>query len=653
MTKTLIYIVYLLLPLTMVSQEDPVLFTVDGDEVRLSEFEYIYSKNNGDKADYTEESLKEYLDLYINFKLKVAKARDRRIDTLPSYQEELAGYRRQLADSYIVEKELASRIAEEAFERMQKDVSFSHILVNLDRKAPEADEVKALEKIKKAQSRLENGDSFEAVAEELSEDQKSKSRGGKIGYMTAILPDGYYALENALYDTPEGKISDIVRTNLGYHIIRVDEVRPARGRISAAHILIRKKYKGVENPNAKDQIYAIYNELKNGASFETTASQKSQDNNTKNIGGKLGEFGIGQYEKNFEDVAFSLSKDGEISEPVESSIGWHIIKRLHLKKPESFEKISNELIKKTNKGERQTEAKQKLFEEIKREAGYTFNKAALDKFIARLDDSFYQFTWTVPELPNEILFTLEGESYSLKDFATFCKKRGRLRMQNSNIGTLEYAAQKLFDEYFAQKSIDYQQGRLEEKYMDFRNLMREYEEGILLFEITKEEVWDKASQDEAGIKKYYSEHREDYYWNERAKVINYSLRTTDTDLINTILQRAAKSNPEKVASAFNGSDGSNKMVMFTEETYDIEDEKSKQLNWKAGAMTAPKINNALKMTTFKKVAEIIPKSLKSLNEARGYVISDYQQYLEKKWIEELQEHYTVVINEEVMDKLIK
>ena len=637
----------------MSAQDDPVLFTVDGNEIRISEFEYIYSKNNGDKADYSEESLKEYLDLYINFKLKVAKARDKQIDTLPSYREELAGYRRQLADSYIMDKELASRIAQEAFDRMQKDVSFSHILINLDRKANKADEAAAMEKIKEAQKKLNNGETFTTVAKALSDDKKSRDRGGKVGFMTAILPDGYYELENALYTTSMGKVSDIIRTNLGYHIVLVDDVRPARGRMSAAHILIRKKYKGVENPNAKGQIDAIHQELKNGASFEILAAQKSQDNNTKNIGGKLGEFGIGQYEKSFEDAAFALEKDGAISEPVETSIGWHIIKRIGVKKPKDFEKMAIDLMKKTNRGERQRWARQKLFDEIKMEAGYTFNKSALEKFTNQLDDSFYQFTWSIPELPNEILFTLEGEKYSLQDFASFCKKRGRLRMQNSNIGTLEDAAGMLYKEFFAQKAIDYQQERLEEKYIDFRNLMREYEEGILLFEITKDEVWDKASQDDEGIKKYYNDHREKYFWNERAKVINYSLRTTDTDLINEVLKRVQKSGAEKVAVAFNGSENSNEMVMYTEELYDKEDDKSKELNWKKGAVTAPKINNALKMTTFKKIEDILPKAPKSLEDARGYVISDYQQHLEQKWIMQLQEEYDVLVNEKVLNDLIK
>ena len=554
MTKEKFNIIFILLiSYCLFGQSDPVLFSVDNSKVHLSEFEYIYSKNNGKEADYSEESLLEYLDLYTKFKLKVAEARSKKIDTLKTYIDELAGYRRQLADSYIVDKELARRIAEEAYERMQKDISFSHILIELNVRAAPGKVKLAREKMERVQSELKKGKSFEALAIEFSEDKKTKDKGGKVGLMTAILPDGYYELETALYNTSKGAYSDIIRTNLGFHIVRIDGVRKARGRMSVAHILIRKKFKGVENPEAKKQIEKIYQELKKGASFEMRVFEKTQDNNTKEKGGKLGEFGIGKYEKAFEDAAFALKKDGDISKPVETSTGYHIIKRLGKTKLTSFDEMKDELIKRTDNRDRQEAGKNLLNEEIKKEAGHKCYDDVLNSFINSLDQSFYRYNWSLPAINSDVLCKLGSEKYSMLEFASFCKNRGRDRMQYSDDTPLRDAVMELYEEFISEKSIDYQQKRLEKKYIDFRNLMREYEEGILLFEITKEEVWDKASKDNEGIQKYYGNNKEKYIWNERAEVTNYSIRSTDMAIISKILKTASKQSPDKVLEGFNGA----------------------------------------------------------------------------------------------------
>ena len=654
MTKTAFYIIlFTLISLSVTGQNDPVLFTVDGSEIRLSEFNYIYSKNNGSKADYSKESVEEYLDLYTNFKLKVAEARDKRIDTLPSYIEELAGYRRQLADSYIVDKELSKRVAQQAYERMQKDIAVSHIQINLTIKSSKSKERIARKKIEAAQKALESGRSFAEVVQEFSEDKRSKQRDGSLGYMTAILPEGFYDLEVALYNTPVGEVSNIVRSKLGFHILKVDGHRPARGIMEVAHILIRKKFKGVTNPNASKEAEDVFLHLKNGKSFKSMVVQRSQDNNTKNKDGLLPEFGIGKYETSFEDAAFSLMKDGDFTEPVESSLGFHIIKRVSKNEMQSFEKMQNDLFKRTKQKDRQAAGKEQLNEEIKSESGYTCDDNVMETFIQMLDGTFYEYKWTAPLFKDEVLCTLGNEKYMLSHFVKFCKAQGRSRMQNNHDVLLSIAVKELYAKFIDEKTIDYQQERLEEKYIDFRNLMREYEEGILLFEITKEEVWDKASNDADGIASYYSAHEKEYKWNERAEVEEYSIRSTDASVITKILKKAGRQDAEKVASSFNKTEKKPELVMYSDKVYEKEDEEMKGLTWKSGALTAPNINNALKMTTFKKVKRIIPASQKTLDEARGFVISDYQMELEKKWLVELKKKYKVNIIEPVLAELIK
>jgi len=654
MTKTIIFTLFVVwFQCYLFGQGDPILFAVNGKNVHLSEFEYIYSKNNGANADYSEESLKEYLELYVNFKLKVEKARAKKIDTLSSYIEELAGYRRQLADSYIVNKELSNRLAREAFERMQKDVAFSHILINLDEKASVQKQNDAREKIERAQTELKKGEKFEDVVLAYSEDQRSMERQGAVGYMTALFPDGYYKLETALYTTSKGKYSDVIRTKLGYHIIRVDDIRDARGRMTVAHLLIRKKNKGVENPDAENEISEIYKQIKNGASFEKLVAEKSEDNNTKKLGGRLSEYGIGQFEKSFEDAAFGLKRNGDVSKPVETRIGFHVIKRLGLRKADNFDQIKNDLVKNMKRGDRYEAGKKAINEEIKTEAGYRLYEDALKTFIDSLDQSFYQYNWVIPDYQERTLCELGNEKYSLSDFTKFCKKRGRMRMQNNSSTPFPEAVEILLEEYVSEKAIDYQQSQLEEKYSDFRNLMREYEEGILLFEITKEEVWDKASNDKEGIESYYEQNKNEYVWNERAKVVEYAIRSTDMSQVSKILKKAMKNKAEVVATAFNDPDAKLELVMYTDKIVEKDQDEIKEMPWKKGGITAPKINNGLKMTTFKKIERIMPSSPKSLDDARGYVISDYQSYLEKQWILALKKEYKVVLDEKVLETVIK
>lgn len=305
---------------------DPVLFKVEGVPVHVSEFTYIYSKTNGKSADFSRKSLEEYLDLYTKFKLKVYKAREMRLDTITSLKEELAGYRRQLADSYLIDKSVTEQLVKEAYDRVQQDVDISHIFLSIKENASPQDTLAAYEKLMAAKKRIESGTPFSTVAKEVSEDKSAEKNGGHIGFITALFPNGMYALESAAYKLPIGKVSNPVRTNSGYHLLTVHARRPARGEIEAAHILIRKTSDKPEL--AKMRIDSIYQLIQAGEAFEGIARERSEDRQSAANGGYVGFFGINRYEKPFEDAAFSLQKDGDYSKPFETSVGWHIVKRV-------------------------------------------------------------------------------------------------------------------------------------------------------------------------------------------------------------------------------------------------------------------------------------------------------------------------------------
>ena len=627
-------------------QTDPTLFSVNGKPVTVSEFNYIYAKTNGNKADFSKASVMEYLDLYTKFKMKVARAKEMQLDTIPSLQEELAGYRRQLADSYLTDREVTDRLIKEAHDRMQKDVKISHILVAINPK----DTAAAWTKIQAIYRKLQGGATFESLVKE-SEDKNTNQNGGAIGYLTAMLPDGFYTLENAMYETPVGKTSGVIRTPMGYHIIKTNDVRAARGEVEAAHILIRKKKGGVDQLDAKTRIDSIYTVLKTQNNFDDLATRLSEDENSAPKAGYLGVFGIGRYEPVFEDAAFGIDKDGGFSQPIESTIGWHIIKRRERKGIQPIDAMKTRLKAQIQREQRYELARVAMVERIKKESGMKEMPAVKDRFIASLDSTFLTYSWRQPTLKTEKLLTFGTENtQTTTDFADWLAGNSNRRINYAaqyNNNTKDVVAQ-LYTEFVNDKALAYEETQLDKKYPDFRNLMREYEEGILLFEAIKQNVWDKASQDSVGLDKFYADNKNRYQWEERASIVSYTVSDTLKPMMDKIQAFAAKNDAQKVLKKFNTK---GEYVKFQEET--IERSKAKSLggaNWKAGTIVVPPVKDAL---TFQKVEKILPISAKSLKEARGYVVADYQEFLEKQWMEDLSKRFKVQTNQDVLNSITK
>ena len=627
-------------------QTDPTLFSVNGKPVTVSEFNYIYAKTNGNKADFSKASVMEYLDLYTKFKMKVARAKEMQLDTIPSLQEELAGYRRQLADSYLTDREVTDRLIKEAHDRMQKDVKISHILVSINPK----DTATAWKKIQDIYRKMQGGATFESLVKE-SEDKNTNQNGGAIGYLTAMLPDGFYTLENAMYETPVGKISGVIRTPMGYHIIKINDVRAARGEVEAAHILIRKKKGGVDQKDAKARIDSIYAVLKTQNNFDDLAARFSEDENSAPKSGYLGVFGIGRYEPVFEDAAFGIDKDGGFSQPIESTIGWHIIKRRERKGIQPLDAMKTRLKAQIQREQRYELARVAMVERIKKESGMKEMPAVKDRFIASLDSTFLTYSWRQPTLATEKLLTFGADNtQTTADFADWLAGNSNRRINYAaqyNNNTKEVATQ-LYGEFLNDKALAYEETQLDKKYPDFRNLMREYEEGILLFEAIKQNVWDKASQDSVGLDKFYADNKNRYQWEERASIVSYTVSDTLKPMLDKIQAFAAKNDAQKVLKKFNTK---GEYIKFQEET--IEQSKAKSLggaNWKTGTIVVPPVKDAL---TFQKVEKILPKSVKSLKEARGYVVADYQEFLEKQWMEDLTKRFKVNTNQDVLNSIIK
>lgn len=630
---------------TFAQDNDPVLFVIEGKPVHVSEFKYIYAKTNAQKADFSEASLREYLALYTNFKLKVERARALKLDTIPALQQELAGYRQQLSNSYLIDKQVKDKLLTEAYERKRKDIEISHILVGFRNNNESA----AKTKIEEALQKLDGGATFESIAATYSDDNYSKNSGGKVGFINAMFPSGFYNLETAAYETPVGKYSKPVRTDLGYHIVKVHASRPALGTVEVAHLLIRKK-KDRDDAESLKMANAAYEALQKGLTFEEGVKQFSEDEKTKTSGGRLGFWQINSTEPVLLETAFALKKDGEHSKIVESSIGWHVIKRISRAELKSFEEEKGRIQAQLERDARLENARTAFVEKLKKENNYNLDQKVFDGFVKNLDKSFISFQWKAPSASANTLFNIAGNKTTLGQFTDFLAEKQRERTSLGNRGDVNEVAKILLNEFVSEKVIDYEKSQLEKKYPDFKALMREYEEGILLFEVTKMEVWDKAAQDTVGLQQHYDKNMQKYKWEPRAKATKYTVNSQSEAILKKAKKAAKKKTPEAALAAVNKSAGN--LMSFTTAELEDKDPILKGIKWKKGAISNSLVN-ADNSVSFYKLEETMPARQKTLQEARGFVVADYQEQLEKQWVESLRSKYKVTTNEAVLKELVK
>jgi len=629
-------------------KDDAILMTVGDQDVTVGEFRYIYEKNNGDGADYSRMSVNEYLDLYTKFKLKVVEAKSMGLDTITSLNKELDGYRKQLADSYIMDKEVVKTLTKELYERKKQDIRLSHILISVSKRA-NAREVSNKKKAAiEILDKLKRGEDFTALARKYSEDKNTAKNGGDFGWLTAKLPTGFYDFESALYDLKEGDISDLIRTPLGFHIIKKVDTRPARGQIKVAHILKRTDK---ANPTlAKKEIDRIFAELANGADFATLAKENSDDDKTATKGGVLAPFGIKVYEGAFEEAAFGLKTDGDHTQPIKTKIGYHIIKRIEKIEPEAYPQFEAKNMASIKKDSRYETQKEKVIEDIKVNADYKINQKVLDAFVAKQTPELYTYKWKATEMKDDVLFSFgDKKDYMLSNFITYLKSNTRMRLRFDKKDPLAESVEKMYNSYVKETTLQYEQSNLEERHPEYKSLMREYEEGILLFEASKQEVWDKASKDTLGLYTYYEQNKSNYMWLPRADVATYTVMADDKQA-KKIYKCAKKKSDEKLLEKFNKKD-----TILTSQITKIERASQAQegMEWKEGARSEYIFDAKKGGATFKKILNIYKPTIKTLEEARGYVIADYQDQLEQEWVKKLKNKYEVSLNKEVVEQLVK
>lgn len=648
MKRLFVLAITLVLAQTAFSQTDPVIMTINDKEITKTEFLQIYLKNNNDPK-YDKESLDEYVELFTKFKLKVAEAEELGYDTIPKLVKELNGYTKQLALPYLVDSLKTEDLVKEAYERTKNEVRAAHILIKVSPKASPADTLAAYNRILGIKKRIEDGDDFATVARETSQDPSATQNSGDLGYFTAFQM--VYQFEDQAFKTDKGKVSMPFRTRFGYHILQVSDKRKARGSIESAHIMVAAREtdgpKAIED--AQNKINEIYTLLQDGGNFEELVKKYSDDPSSVNKGGKLPTFGTGTTTRMvpaFEDAAFALKNDGEFSKPVQTNYGFHIVKRLKWMDVPPFEELEENLSARVAKDERSKQTQSSFVAKLK--VDYKFKDKSKKRkkwFYENLDSTYFQGKFTADQVTKDKpMFKLDKKKFTTKQFAKYLENNHRGLRAN---GSMNPIVDQQYKSWEKEAILNYEESKLAGKYPEFKALVTEYHDGILLYEVMSDLVWNKAMKDTVGLKNFHEGRRADYVWGTRydSDVFECYSKDAANDIHGLLTSEAADTmTVVQIVGEVNGESELN--VRHRNGKFDTS--KTRYLKDKTLSKGVNDIYEHDGKFYVVRIAEILEPTEKEFGEAKGAITSDYQNYLEQEWLKELRKKHTVTVNKEAL-----
>ena len=638
-----------------------VLMTIGDQDITVKEFCDVYYKNNLKSDVIEKKSVDEYLDLFTTFRMKVMEAESLQLDTSAKFQKELAGYRKQLAKPFMSSDDITEELLQEAYQRKLKDIRASHILIRCDKNAMPSDTLRAYNKAMEIRKKALKGEDFGDLAVRYSEDPSAKDmeatdqaparpgNRGDLGYFTVF--DMVYPFETGAYNTKEGEISMPVRSDFGYHIIKVQSITDAMGSIQAAHIFMQLPFDAPEDEVAAAQQKAnnIYNELmaQDGKNWSEMVKQYSDDRGTVQRDGALTSFTVSRIVPEFIEACKSL-EIGQIAKPIRTNYGFHIIKLLGKSGVGPFEKESKALSERIEKDMRSKKSEEVVLKQVKSEYKFKQNDKNLEAFMATVDSSILQNAYVPADNVdmNATLFSMEGNPTKVSDFVNYIK--GNMKPQKY-VTPATYAYQ-LYEAFSRETALNYADSRLEDKYPEFKALVQEYKDGILLFDLMDREVWDKAVKDTLGLQEFHARNASKYMWDERAHA--YIITVTRQESLPKV--KALLDSGIVLDSLRNTLQRDSINYTFVRKGYYQKGDNQyvDQTEWKVG------VRNEIPSTVDQStvivcIDELRKPEPKTLKEARGLVTSDYQVELEQKWVKSLKEKYPVKIDEKVLDKVRK
>jgi peptidyl-prolyl cis-trans isomerase SurA len=648
--KRRLTVAFLLLSLYCAGQaqivSDMVLMKVNGQDVSAGEFIRMYKKS------YEPGNLKDldnYLDQFVVFKLKVAEAVHSGYDTTKAFRTELSGYRNQLAQNYLTDPDTREKLLKQAYQRSLIEINGWHILVALPTEATPADTMKALKKAKDIRERIVQGESFEQVARSSSDDPSVKINGGNLGYFTAfqmIMP-----FEDAAYKLRKGDMSEPVRTPYGYHIIMVADRRPASGKIKVAHIMISVPPGASDKvaTAAKDTIWSVYRKLVSGAAFTELVTKYSDHKESASRGGEINWFGAGEIVSDFAEAAFKLKKNGDFTLPVKTVYGWHIIKRIDRKPPGTYEEMRPWLEGKINESYLNSISKKSFVEKLKKEYKYTLNNTPVTWFIEHTDTMIIRglSKYDRSSLPQGPVYTFASQQLSVKELINYIEKRGSI----INTTDASFFIKNTIETRLSDQITSFENSILEKKYPEFRYLMNEFHDGILLFDISGRKVWNKTQDDSAGLRKYYDDNKSKYLTKGSIEGKIYLLRMKNgmKSLVSSYNKYNSKPDQDKRLVDKYVTRGDTLLTIKNGTWFKGDNIIIDSVKWEEGVhLTGSGELPALVVITKVHHPEPLPFS-----DVQNEMVTGYQEFLEKSWIKQLKDSYPVKIDKVVFEEIRK
>ncbi len=663
--------------------DDPELIRINGETITMSEFIEAYEKNNMHQNVADPKTPEEYLAMYVNFRLKIKEARALGLDTARWFVEELEKYRQELSQPYLSDPQVTRELIEEAYERMQYDIRASHILIHVASHALPEDTLSAYNRVMELRERILEGEDFATLAVNHSGDPSARDRPargdqpaakgneGDLGDFSAFQT--IYPFETKAYNTKPGEISMPARTQYGYHLIKVTDKQPTLGQVTIAHIMINATPDDTaeKQEKAEEKINKIYQKLLEGQPFEQLASEYSEHEQTAQRGGKLSTTQPNRMLPEFVEALHNMSDTTNITEPVKTDLGWHIIKLIERIPHKPFDEIYHELEKRITRDQRFKESLRSVIYKLKEEYGFKEYPENLSLFYEIVDNSIFMKAWEIPseddrrivweESPvagvknikiahgpplDAPLFEFAGNTIMQKDYAKFLHARQTKRTPMP----IPHYVNRLYETYKYNMILEFEDQRLEEKYPEFKRVLKEYHDGILIFELTDKKVWSRSMKDTAGLKKFYNDNKVNYMGDKRIDATIYICSDEESaakvaEMLENLKEKddAHKSIMEKL------NDGEHQKVSAERSVYEIQDKAIfEKTDLQAGISDHIIAGDNVYVFHIHELPDPQPRPM---DEIRGRVIADYQDHLNEQWIKELRRKYRVRVNEKLLSEI--
>lgn len=641
-----LFVLLLTINVSFAQHKKDVLLTIDGKPVYASEFKRVFNKNLELVKDENQKSVDGYLDLFVDYKLKVAEAYSEDLDKEKRYVIEFDKYQSQLARGYIFEDKLTNELAVEAYERGLEEISANHILILATYDDTPQDTLKAYNKIKMVYDKAKAGEDFETLAKTYSEEPNAEKSAGALGYFSVFSM--VYPFETMAYNTKVGEVSEIVRTQFGYHIIKVNDRRKRANPIVVSHIMISDN--GNDRTfNPEERIGEIKALLAQGESFGSLAKQYSDDKNSAKHEGRLNAFRKGQLRApNFEEAAYNLQEVGDVSEPVKTKFGWHLIRLEEKQTQPTFEEEEEGLLKQVKGGIRSKIVSSAIGAKIKDKYDFKEVTDYAPFFNDYVGEGVLKRRWvydTIPPSEDKVIFKIESKEITYNDFAQYIYNRQR---SPTNFKTKKNVLAGFYDEFETEALKDFYKENLEFENEEYAATLNEYRNGLLIFDVMNRNIWEKAKKDSIGLENFYEAHKQNYIWKERVDATLISTSNASVAAQVEALLKEGKTS-EEIKKTVNTNDIVN--VIISEGTFEKEQrELPEDFKFEEGVSKVYAHNDKFVVLN---VTKVLPKGVKSLTKVRGKVMSDYQNFLEKKWMEELRAKYKVEIHKKALKRIKK